>query len=93
MNEEINKWLDLTLNRFNLNKPIKLELVKCSRKRRYYKVRFIAMYLMRKHIEDITLEEIGEEFKGRKHQTVMHAIKQVEYHYMHHVKAIEELAI
>lgn len=44
-----------------------------SRKRKYVLPRQAAMYLARKHTY-MTLRDIGEEFGGRDHTTVMHAI-------------------
>lgn len=89
MKELIDKWLELTFEHF---KVIEQYEIRDSRKRKHFRIRAVAMYLMRKHIKDIKLEEIGAVFGGQNHSTVINAINTVKNMYMEHVKAIEAMA-
>jgi chromosomal replication initiator protein len=53
------------------------DLLKQSRKKEYVKPRQIAMFLIRKELEN-SFPSIGEFFGGRDHTTVMHAVDKVE---------------
>jgi chromosomal replication initiator protein len=53
------------------------DLVKQSRKKEYVKPRQIAMYLIRKELDN-SFPSIGDFFGGRDHTTVMHAVDKVE---------------
>ncbi len=52
------------------------DLIKQSRKKEFVKPRQIAMYLIRKELEN-SFPSIGEFFGGRDHTTVMHAVEKV----------------
>lgn len=52
------------------------DLIKQSRKKEFVKPRQIAMYLMRKELDN-SFPSIGEFFGGRDHTTVMHAVEKV----------------
>ncbi len=52
------------------------DLVKQSRKKEYVKPRQIAMYLIRKELDN-SFPSIGDFFGGRDHTTVMHAVEKV----------------
>ena len=53
------------------------DLIKQSRKKEYVKPRQIAMYLIRKELDN-SFPSIGDFFGGRDHTTVMHAVEKVE---------------
>ena len=53
------------------------DLVKQSRKKEFVKPRQIAMYLIRKELDN-SFPSIGDFFGGRDHTTVMHAVEKVE---------------
>lgn len=53
------------------------DLLKQSRKKEYVKPRQIAMYLIRKELDN-SFPSIGEFFGGRDHTTVMHAVEKVD---------------
>jgi len=53
------------------------DLLKESRKKEYVKPRQIAMYLIRKELDN-SFPSIGDFFGGRDHTTVMHAVEKVE---------------
>ncbi len=53
------------------------DLIKQSRKKEFVKPRQIAMYLIRKQLEN-SFPSIGDFFGGRDHTTVMHAVEKVE---------------
>ncbi len=53
------------------------DLLKQSRKKEFVKPRQIAMYLIRKELDN-SFPSIGEFFGGRDHTTVMHAVEKVE---------------
>lgn len=53
------------------------DLLKQSRKKEYVKPRQIAMYLIRKELDN-SFPSIGDFFGGRDHTTVMHAVEKVE---------------
>src|SRR5690606_25363393 len=53
------------------------DLIKQSRKKEDVKPRQIAMYLIRKELEN-SFPSIGEFFGGRDHTTVMHAVDKIE---------------
>jgi chromosomal replication initiator protein len=53
------------------------DLIKQSRKKEYVKPRQIAMYLIRKELDN-SFPSIGSFFGGRDHTTVMHAVEKVE---------------
>ena len=89
MKQQMVKWLSLTIERFEPDGQFIPDMIKHSRKRKYFRIRAVAMYLFRKHIEDITLDEIGAAFAGQDHSTVINAIKKAEVHYMKQVKKIE----
>jgi chromosomal replication initiator protein len=52
------------------------DLIKQSRKKEYVKPRQIAMYLIRKELDN-SFPSIGDFFGGRDHTTVMHAVEKV----------------
>ena len=89
MKQQMVKWLALTMECFEPDGQFIPNMIKHSRKRKYFRVRAVAMYLFRKHIEDITLDEIGAAFAGQDHSTVINAIKTVKNNYMKQVKKIE----
>jgi len=51
-----------------------------SRKRELVKGRQVAMYLIYKNAEKITLSRIGEHFGGKDHATVLHSVKTTNDH-------------
>ena len=53
------------------------DLVKQSRKKEFVKPRQVAMYLIRKELEN-SFPSIGDFFGGRDHTTVMHAVEKVD---------------
>jgi chromosomal replication initiator protein len=53
------------------------DLIKQSRKKEFVKPRQIAMYLIRKELDN-SFPSIGDFFGGRDHTTVMHAVEKVE---------------
>ena len=53
------------------------DLVKQSRKKEYVKPRQIAMYIIRKELDN-SFPSIGTFFGGRDHTTVMHAVDKIE---------------
>lgn len=53
------------------------DLIKQSRKKEFVKPRQIAMYLVRKELDN-SFPSIGDYFGGRDHTTVMHAVEKVE---------------
>lgn len=53
------------------------DLVKQSRKKEFVKPRQIAMYLIRKELDN-SFPSIGDFFGGRDHTTVMHAVEKIE---------------
>ena len=53
------------------------DLIKQSRKKEFVKPRQIAMYLIRKELDN-SFPSIGDFFGGRDHTTVMHAVDKVE---------------
>lgn len=53
------------------------DLIKQSRKKEYVKPRQIAMYLIRKELDN-SFPSIGEFFGGRDHTTVMHAVEKID---------------
>ncbi len=53
------------------------DLIKQSRKKEYVKPRQIAMYIIRKELDN-SFPSIGDFFGGRDHTTVMHAVDKVE---------------
>ncbi len=53
------------------------DLIKQSRKKEFVKPRQIAMYLVRKELDN-SFPSIGDFFGGRDHTTVMHAVEKVE---------------
>ena len=53
------------------------DLIKQSRKKEYVKPRQIAMYLIRRELEN-SFPSIGDFFGGRDHTTVMHAVEKIE---------------
>lgn len=53
------------------------DLIKQSRKKEFVKPRQIAMYLIRKELDN-SFPSIGEFFGGRDHTTVMHAVEKVD---------------
>src|SRR4029078_11715924 len=53
------------------------DLIKQSRKKEYVKPRQIAMYLIRKELDN-SFPSIGDFFGGRDHTTVIHAVEKVE---------------
>lgn len=53
------------------------DLIKQSRKKEYVKPRQVAMYLIRKELDN-SFPSIGDFFGGRDHTTVMHAVDKVE---------------
>ncbi len=53
------------------------DLIKESRKKEFVKPRQIAMYLIRKELDN-SFPSIGDFFGGRDHTTVMHAVDKVE---------------
>jgi chromosomal replication initiator protein len=53
------------------------DLVKESRKKEFVKPRQVAMYLIRKELDN-SFPSIGDFFGGRDHTTVMHAVEKVE---------------
>lgn len=89
MNKEMTKWLSLTMDNFEPEGQFIPDMIKHSKERKYFRIRAVAMYLMKKHIEDITLKEIGVAFAGQSHSTVIDAIKTVKNNYMKHVRKIE----
>lgn len=89
MNKEMVKWLSLTIDNFEPDGQLIPYMIGHSRERKYFRIRAVAMYLMKKHIEDITLKEIGVAFAGQSHSTVIDAIKAVENNYMGRVRKIE----
>lgn len=52
------------------------DLIKQSRKKEYVKPRQVAMYLIRKELDN-SFPSIGDFFGGRDHTTVMHAVEKV----------------
>lgn len=54
------------------------DLIKQSRKKEYVKPRQVAMYLIRKELDN-SFPSIGDFFGGRDHTTVMHAVEKVEH--------------
>ena len=52
------------------------DLIKQSRKKEYVKPRQIAMFLIRKELDN-SFPSIGDFFGGRDHTTVMHAVEKV----------------
>ena len=52
------------------------DLIKQSRKKEFVKPRQIAMYLIRKELDN-SFPSIGDFFGGRDHTTVMHAVEKV----------------
>jgi chromosomal replication initiator protein len=54
-----------------------VDLIKQSRKKEFVKPRQIAMYLIRKELDN-SFPSIGDFFGGRDHTTVMHAVDKVE---------------
>jgi len=53
------------------------DLIKQSRKKEFVKPRQIAMYLIRKELDN-SFPSIGDFFGGRDHTTVMHAVEKIE---------------
>lgn len=53
------------------------DLIKQSRKKEFVKPRQVAMYLIRKELDN-SFPSIGDFFGGRDHTTVMHAVEKVE---------------
>ena len=53
------------------------DLIKQSRKKEFVKPRQIAMFLIRKELDN-SFPSIGDFFGGRDHTTVMHAVEKVE---------------
>lgn len=53
------------------------DLIKQSRKKEYVKPRQIAMFLIRKELDN-SFPSIGDFFGGRDHTTVMHAVEKIE---------------
>ena len=54
-----------------------VDLIKQSRKKEFVKPRQIAMYLIRKELDN-SFPSIGDFFGGRDHTTVMHAVEKIE---------------
>ena len=52
------------------------DLIKQSRKKEFVKPRQIAMYLIRKELDN-SFPSIGDFFGGRDHTTVMHAVDKI----------------
>jgi len=50
-----------------------------ARQKKIAEARHVAMYLIKKHQKDITLQEIGDIFSKRNHATVLNGLKKVEY--------------
>lgn len=70
----VKKITDLVSEFYNITPG---DLIRQSRKKEYVKPRQIAMYLIRKELEN-SFPSIGEFFGGRDHTTVMHAVEKVE---------------
>jgi len=67
------KIADLVAEFYNITMD---DLIKQSRKKEYVKPRQIAMYLIRKELDN-SFPSIGDFFGGRDHTTVMHAVEKV----------------
>ena len=71
---DIDRILNVVAKYFNLHVH---DITGSKRPKNIAEPRMIAMYLAR-HLTDLPLKEIGQEFGGRNHTTVIHAVKQVE---------------
>lgn len=71
---DIDKILAVVAHYFNIHVH---DIIGSKRPKNIAEPRMIAMYLAR-HLTDLPLKEIGQEFGGRNHTTVIHAVKQVE---------------
>ena len=71
---DIDRILSVVAKYFNIHVH---DITGSKRPKNIAEPRMIAMYLAR-HLTDLPLKEIGQEFGGRNHTTVIHAVKQVE---------------
>ena len=71
---DIDRILTVVAKYFNIHVH---DITGSKRPKNIAEPRMIAMYLAR-HLTDLPLKEIGQEFGGRNHTTVIHAVKQVE---------------
>lgn len=71
---DIDRILTVVAKYFNLHVH---DITGSKRPKNIAEPRMIAMYLAR-HLTDMPLKKIGEEFGGRNHTTVIHAVNQVE---------------
>lgn len=70
----VKKIAELVADFYNISME---DLLKQSRKKEFVKPRQIAMYLIRKELDN-SFPSIGDFFRGRDHTTVMHAVEKVE---------------
>lgn len=70
----VKKIAEMVAEFYNINME---DLIKQSRKKEYVKPRQIAMYLIRKELDN-SFPSIGEFFGGRDHTTVMHAVDKIQ---------------
>ncbi|MDR3642792.1 MAG: chromosomal replication initiator protein DnaA [Candidatus Doudnabacteria bacterium] len=68
------KIAEMVAEFYNVNME---DLIKQSRKKEFVKPRQVAMYLIRKELEN-SFPSIGDFFGGRDHTTVMHAVEKVD---------------
>ena len=71
---DIDRILTVVAKYFNLHVH---DITGSKRPKNIAEPRMIAMYLAR-YLTDMSLKDIGQEFGGRNHTTVIHAVKQVE---------------
>lgn len=71
---DVDRILNVVARHFNIHVH---DITGSKRPKNIAEPRMIAMYLAR-YLTDLPLKKIGEEFGGRNHTTVIHAVKQVE---------------